>query len=79
MNTRSPPFFQDWPCQKWLNPTSYRVAAEAKLERCPPTLVCLLARTTIAIAFQRVYAWIRCSMARSPGNFTCFSTGMVLT
>jgi hypothetical protein len=41
------------PRKKWLNPISYRVAADANVEMWPPTLVFLLARRTIAIAFQR--------------------------
>jgi hypothetical protein len=54
------------------------VAAEANDEMWPPTLVCLLARSTMAIAFQRVYERMRCSMSWSPGMRACCSTGMVL-
>ena len=50
---RSPPCASDAACQKWLKPTSYSVAAEAKLAMWPPTFVSLFARSTIAIAFQR--------------------------
>src|SRR6478752_3880660 len=45
---------------------------------CPPTLVCLFARTTIAIAFQRVNERIRCSSFWSPGMRTWRSSGIVL-
>ncbi|MNN19557.1 hypothetical protein D3C81_1328020 [compost metagenome] len=54
------------------------MAAEANEEIWPPTLVCLLARSTIAMAFQRVYERMRCSMSWSPGMRACCSTGMVL-
>ena len=43
------------PWKKWLKATSYSVAAEAKVEMCPPMpLLSLFARTTIAMAFQRM-------------------------
>ena len=46
--------FRSRACKKWLKPTSYSVAAEAKLAMWPPSSDdFLLARTTIAIAFQR--------------------------
>ncbi len=64
--------------QKWLKPTSYSVAAEAKLAIWPPTFVCLFARSTIAIAFQRTYDRMRCSISWSPGMRTCWSVGIVL-
>ena len=38
----------------------------------------LLARITMASAFQRMIAVMRSSIARSPGNGGCFSSGMVL-
>ena len=44
----------------------------------PPTLVCLFARSTIAIAFQRTYERMRCSISWSPGMRTCASVGIVL-
>ena len=44
----------------------------------PPTFVSLFARSTIAIAFQRTKLRILCSMLKSPGSLTCFSTGIVL-
>src|SRR5437899_1584442 len=41
--------------KKWLNATSYSVAAEAKVEMCPPMPSwILLARTTMASEFLRV-------------------------
>src|SRR5258706_600703 len=67
MKTRSPPCVSDVAFQKWLKPTSYSVAAEAKLAIWPPTFVCLFARSTIAIAFQRTYDRMRCSISWSPG------------
>ena len=44
----------------------------------PPTLVCLFARTTIAIAFQRTNERMRCSIVWSPGMRTCRCVGIVL-
>jgi len=44
----------------------------------PPTLVCLFARTTIAMAFQRMYEWSLISMSGLPGYFGCWLAGMVL-
>ena len=40
---------------------------------------CLLARTTMTAAFQRMKARMRRSMCSSPGNHACCSRGMVLT
>ena len=55
--------------QKWLKPTSYRVADEAKLAMWPPSSPGLrLARTTIAIAFQRMIERMRHSMAGVAGH-----------
>ena len=67
------------PRKKWLKPISYRVAAEAKVAMWPPTLVFLLARRTMAMAFQRTSDLILRSSSRSPGNGTWASTGTVLT
>ena len=49
--------------QKWLKPTSYSVADEAKLAMWPPRSPGLrFARTTIAIAFQRISERMRHSI-----------------
>src|SRR5471030_653262 len=77
-NTRSPPCSGDGACQKWLKPTSYSVADDANEAMCPPTFVSLPARSTMAMAFQRVYERILCSMSWSPGIFDWAATGMVL-
>src|SRR5437588_8516074 len=45
----------------------------------PSSEDCLLARTTIAIAFQRTIERRRRSSAGSPGSFASSSTGIVLT
>ena len=50
----SPSCCSEGACQKCEKPTSYRAAAEANEAMWPPTLVFLFARTTIAIAFQRM-------------------------
>ena len=54
-----------------------RVARDVAAELAVPPL--WLARTTIASAFQRTIAVRRCSIARSPGNGVCASSGIVLT
>jgi len=65
--------------QKWLKPTSYSVADDAKLAMWPPSSPGLrLARTTIAIAFQRIIERIRHSMVASPGIAGSMWVGMVL-
>ena len=68
MNTMSPGCAALGARQKWLKPTSYKVAADAYDAMCPPySELWRLACTTIAIAFQRMYALMRRSSARSPG------------
>ena len=48
------------PLKKWLKPTSYRLAAEAYVARCPPMPEKrLFDRSTIATAFQRIRRRIR--------------------
>ena len=64
--------------KKWLNATSYSVAAEAKVEMCPPMPSCiLLARTTMARAFQRTRLLMRRSISWLPGNGGCWREGIV--
>ena len=68
------------PRKKWLKPTSYSVAAEAKVEMWPPMPSDVrLARTTIAIAFQRTRLLMRRSISRLPGSGGCSSGRIVLT
>jgi len=63
-----------------LKPTSYRVAAEAKEAMWPPRSPGLrLARTTVAMAFQRMIERIFHSMAASPGLLASLAGAMVLT
>jgi hypothetical protein len=51
-----------------LKPVSYRVADDWKLAMCPPSSDdSLLARSTMASAFQRLRERMACSVARSPG------------
>src|SRR5690554_5948395 len=79
MPIMSPGWSPSGPRQKWLKPTSYRVAALAKLAMCPPRSPGLrLARTTMAIAFQRISEQICHSIAESPGIFGSRCGGMVL-
>ena len=61
------------PRKKWLKPTSYSVAAQAYVARWPPIPgELVLARRTIATAFQRISRRIRRSIASSPGkNGSC--------
>jgi hypothetical protein len=61
------------PRKKWLKPTSYSDAAEAYVARCPPIPAKrLLARRTIATAFQRTIRRILSSSCSSPGkNGSC--------
>ena len=67
-------------CQKWLKPTSYSVASDWKLAMWPPSSDdSLLARTTIAIAFQRMIERSRRSIAGSPGSLASRSGGIVFT
>jgi hypothetical protein len=62
-----------------LKPTSYNVAAEAKVEICPPMPGSFLfARSTIAIAFQRTRLLMRRSISWLPGNGTSWSDVSVL-
>ena len=64
---------------KWFRATSTSVADEANVEMWPPMLLSSrLARTTMAIAFQRMMLLIRRSISRLPGNGGCRSTGIVL-
>src|ERR1700730_3470665 len=80
MKTMSPGCFSDGARQKWLNPTSYKVADEAYLDKCPPySDDTRLACTTIAIAFQRKYASMRRSSARLPGYSGSRPVGILLT
>ncbi len=47
---------------------------------CPPSSDdSALACSTVAIAFQRMIARMRCSSSRSPGYGSCRSGGIVLT
>ena len=58
---------------------SYSVPTEAKLAMWPPSSSSLLlARTTIAIAFQRQIERMRSSSAASPGERSSMCGGMVL-
>ena len=67
------------PRKKWLKPTSYSVAADAKVEMCPPIpSSALLARTTMAAAFQRTRLLMRRSRSGLPGMSACSSAEMVL-
>ena len=76
--TRSPPWFSDGACQKWLKPVSYKVAADWKLAMCPPSSEdSLLARSTVATAFHRMIDRIVCSTAPSPGCGGCWPGGIV--
>ncbi len=78
-NTKSPPWSRLAAWKKWLKPISYSVAEEAKLAMCPPySEETLLAFTTIAIAFQRIYERMRCSSAALPGKRGWRWGGMVL-
>ena len=79
-NTRSPGWSALGARQKWLKPTSYSVADEAKLAMWPPSSPGLrFARTTIAIAFQRTSERMRHSIAASPGILASLAGAMVLT
>ncbi len=76
----SPAVPSSLPRKKWLKPISYSEAELANVDRWPPMpSACLLARTTIAAAFQRTKARMRRSMCSSPGNHGSASRGMVLT
>ena len=67
------------PLKKWLKATSYNVADEANVEMWPPMpSSALLARTTIAAAFQRTRLLMRRSTSGLPGISDCSSAGMVL-
>ena len=64
--------------RKWLNATSYRVAAEAYVEICPPIpFSTRFARTTMAIAFQRTRLLIRRSISWLPGKGAWCRDGIV--
>ena len=68
------------PRKKWLNATSYSVAADAYVEMCPPMPSdARFARTTMAIAFHRTRLLIRRSISWLPGIGVCSSTRIVLT
>jgi hypothetical protein len=55
------------------------VALEAKVEMWPPMPACWrLARTTMAMAFQRMMLLMRRSISRLPGKAAWLATGMVL-
>ena len=63
-----------------MKATSSSVAADANVEICPPIpALRWFARTTIAIAFQRMTLLIRRSISRSPGYSGCCWTGIVFT
>ena len=67
------------PRKKWLKPTSYSVADDAKVEMWPPMpSSALLARTTIAAAFQRTRLLMRRSRSGLPGMRACSSAEIVL-
>src|SRR3546814_1701900 len=79
MEGRSPGWSSLGARQKWLKPTSYKVADEPNVAMWPPRSPGLrLAATTIAIAFQRISERIRHSIAESPGLFASWPGGMVL-
>ncbi len=68
------------PRKKWLKPTSYSVAADAYVEMWPPMPSdSRLARTTIAMAFQRIRLLMRRSISRLPGSGVSSSGRIVLT
>lgn len=78
--TWSPPSPSSLPRKKWLKPTSYRDAEEAKVAMWPPTPIpgrC--ARETITAAFQRVALRILRSISSLPGKNGSLLVGMVLT
>ncbi len=67
------------PLKKWLNPTSYRLAAEAYVARWPPRPANrLFARSTIVTAFQRIRRRMRRSSSSSPGKWGSCSGLIVL-
>ncbi|MCY1378840.1 hypothetical protein D9M69_665060 [compost metagenome] len=71
-------------CQKWFWPQPIMVASEANdamwPPRSPPSAgLCLLALTTMAMAFQRTYERMRASSSRLPGCAGSRPGGMVLT
>jgi hypothetical protein len=75
----SPSWSSPLPLKKWLNPTSYKVAAEAYVEMWPPIPSSILfAFTTIASAFHRTRLLMRRSISRLPGNGGCSDGWMVL-
>ncbi|CFN66252.1 Uncharacterised protein [Bordetella pertussis] len=82
--TRSPPCSSVSPCQKWFWPQPIMVASEANEAIWPPRSppsggLCLLARTTIAMAFQRTYERMRASSSRLPGWAGSSPGGIVFT
>ncbi len=80
MNSRSPGCWSLGARQKWLKPTSYSVALEANEAMWPPRSPGLrLARTTVAMAFQRMIERIFHSSAESPGCLASLAGAMVLT
>jgi len=67
------------PLKNQLNATSYRLAELAYVERWPPIPgETLLARRTIATAFQRTRRRMRRSIASSPGKYGSCSGLIVL-
>ena len=67
------------PLKKWLKPTSYKEADEANVDRWPPIpSAVLLARMTMAAAFQRMKRRMRRSTCSLPGKKGCSEAGMVL-
>ena len=65
--------------KKWLKPTSYSEADDANVDRWPPIpSAVLLARMTMAAAFQRMKRRMRRSTSSLPGKKGCSEAGMVL-
>ncbi len=80
MKSRSPGWSSLGARQKWLKPTSYSVAPEAKEAMWPPRSPGLrLARTTVAIAFQRMMERMRHSSSALPGLLASRVGAMVFT
>ena len=76
----SPPPGAAGPRRKWFWATSIKVAPDANEEMWPPMLSEVrLARTTIAMAFQRMIDLMRRSISRRPGSTGWWARGMVFT
>ncbi len=76
----SPPSPWSLPRKKWLKPTSYSEAEEAKVAMCPPTpMPGRCARETITAAFQRVAFRILRSISSLPGKNGSSLVAIVLT